>query len=538
MPSANVGYENVLGRHGHGRVGRRAVVVCVAAFAATAAFPRTAAAQDQAEGTAFSFDLLTETMRARAATRYEPPPRPGSAFATLGYDDWRLVQFRPERARWDTTGSDWRVQAFPLGWLYAEPVSLFEVTDGIARPMSFGTEDFRLNNDLPRRMPAGAALPGIAGFRLHYPLNRPDVRDEVAAFIGASYFRALGRGSQYGASARGIAVDTATDAPEEFPRFAAFWLERPGPGAEAVTVHAALDGPSLTGAYRFVIRPGAATEMDVTARLFFRDDIGELGIAPLTSMFLFAGRNRGGFDDYRPNVHDSNGLRIERSDGDVLWRPLNNPPVLAGSYFAETAPRAFGLCQRDRDFRSFQDPEARYERRPSVEVRPLGDWGAGAVRLVEIPSDLEVHDNIVAYWVPAEAARAGAAREFSYRLRWGDLPPDPGDALAHVHETRSGRAGATAEDAAAGTRKFVVDFRGGLLEAMPADAAVSPVADASGGSIVSLTCQRLAETGVWRLVLDVRPDPGARVIELSAHLAGFGRKLTEIWLHQWVRHEG
>lgn len=538
MPSATAESEIAPVRRGAGRVGRRAVVACGAACAALAALPRMAGAQDGAAGAPFSFDLLTETMRTLAAARHVPPPRPDSAFAALGYDDWRLVQFRPERARWDTTGSDWRVQAFPLGWLYAEPVSLFEVSDGIARPMPFGIEDFRLNNDLSLRMPADAALPGIAGFRLHFPLNRPDVLDEVVAFVGASYFRALGRGSQYGASARGIAVDTATDAPEEFPRFAAFWLERPAPGAEAVTVHAALEGPSLTGAYRFVIRPGAATEMDVTARLFFRDDIGELGIAPLTSMFLFAEKNRGAFDDYRPNVHDSNGLRIERSDGDVLWRPLNNPPVLAGSYFAETAPRAFGLCQRDRDFGNFQDPEARYERRPSVEVRPLGDWGAGAVRLVEIPTDLEVHDNIVAFWVPAEPARAGEAREFAYRLRWGDLPPDPGGTLAHVHETRSGRGGATAEDGAAGVRKFVIDFRGGLLDALPADAAVSPVAGAGGGAIVSVTCQRVAEAGVWRLVLDVRPEAGARVIELSAHLAGFGRKLTEIWLHQWVRDEG
>ena len=290
----------------------------------------------------FSFDLLSEQMRELSQGLYESHPVTEGFIDGLNYDDYRKIRFNDKAARWQDEGSDFRLAAFHMGWLFPEPVRIFEVADGVATEMVFSTDDFEYLNDLKDRVPDHYALPGVAGFRLNAQLNRPDKWDEVAAFLGASYFRALGRGSAYGLSARGLALNTGTQKGEEFPRFSRFYMERDPNGGPTLTIYAALESPSVTGAYRFVIEPGAETLMDVTCRLYFRQDVIELGIAPMTSMFLFSEKNRAGWDDYRPNVHDSDGLRIERADGNVIWRPLNNPPRLTGSYFNETAPRSFG----------------------------------------------------------------------------------------------------------------------------------------------------------------------------------------------------
>jgi glucans biosynthesis protein len=525
-----------------GSVSRRAFLAMSAALAPAAvvglggahAQETTAApAEPNAAPQQFSFDLLTEEMRVLSGSPHVTAPAPEGFLGELTYDDYRLIRFADARARWDEPGSNFRLGAFHMGWLFPEPVRLYEVAAGEATEMRFSTDDFEYLNELAERVPEHARLPGVAGFRLNYALNRPDKLDELAAFVGASYFRALGRNSAYGLSARGIALNTATDKGEEFPRFSRFYLERGAAGSHTITVYATLEGPSVTGAYRFVITPGAATTMDVTARIFFRQDVAELGIAPLTSMFLFSEKNRAEFDDYRPNVHDSDGLRILRSDGDIIWRPLNNPPQLTGSYFEEVAPRRFGLHQRDRAFDSYQDTGARYERRPSLEVEPLGDWGKGFVRLVEIPSDLEANDNIVAYWVPEAPAKAGDAREFSYRLHWGDLPHDPNEPLAWVHETRSGHGGFAGVEPKPGERKFVVDFKGGLLAQLDPESGVEPVVNVANAELSGAVIEKIAGTDIWRVVIDIAAADGA-VVELSAHVAGYGRKLTENWLYQWI----
>ncbi len=478
----------------------------------------------------FDFDILTAEMRARAKKAPAAPEQAELPLGPLGYDDYRLIAFKAERARWRGAETPFRLHAFHMGWLFEEPVRLYDLREGMARPMRFGTQDFDYRGRLSDKAGEMADLPGVAGFRLNAPLNRPDREDEMVAFLGASYFRALGRDSRYGLSARGVAIDTATSRAEEFPRFTRFWLET---GERAVTIYAALEGETLTGAYRLVVTPGRETEINVTARLFFRRAPEQLGIAPLTSMFLFSEKNRAAFDDYRPAVHDSDGLRIERRDGDVIWRPLNNPPRLASSYFGEESPRAFGLYQRDRAFEAYQDSGARYDRRPSLRVEPTGDWGRGAVRLVEIPTDLEANDNIVAFWVPEGKISAGDEREFSYRLLWGDLPLDPASEIAHVAETRAGAGGVSGVESTAGTRKFVIDLKGGALERLSGDAEVELKAEAHGGEITSRTLERIEASGQWRAVLDVSAAPNATV-ELTAHVAGYGRKLSESWLYQWI----
>lgn len=519
---------------------RHALAFLPAAFLATTALPRILRAQevnpaDVAAPQTFSFDLFSDVMREKAGREPESAPPLSDFLATLNYDDYQKIAFLPSHARWNYPGGDFRVHAFHMGWLFREPVAVFEVVDGMATPMGFTTDDFEYRHDLKARVPAGFKLPGVAGIRLHSPLNRPDVFDELITFVGASYFRALGRDNLYGLSARGLAVNTGLSSAEEFPRFSAFYLERPQPGVDHVTVYAALESASVTGAYRFVITPGEETVIDVTARLFFRTAVEQLGVAPLTSMFLYSDVNRIGFDDYRPQVHDSNGLRIEREDGDVLWRALNNPKALGSTFIGLTRPKSFGLYQRDREFQNYQDAEAHYERRPTCVIEPLGDWGEGSVRLVEIPSDLEVNDNIVAFWVPSGSIAAGDMREFAYRMRWGAMNEDDHGDLAIVHKTSAGHGGNAGTSEKPDSRKFVVDFRGGLLARLADDDGnVQPVVSISNGKAEVTTLSKVRGTNIWRLVVDVASEPGA-VVELSAHVAGYGRKLSEVWLFQWVR---
>ncbi len=509
-----------------------------AALMGTTALPRALFAQESQSvtprPTPFSFELLAEEMRVLAAQPAQPAVKvEGSFLNDLTYDDYRNIQFAPDRARWRGEGETFQMAVFHMGWLFNEPVTVFEVDGGMARELQFSTDDFLYHNGLDARIPLHEPLPGVAGVRLNTALNRPDVSDELIAFLGASYFRALGRGNSYGLSARGLAINTGMPAGEEFPRFTRFYMERPALHSEETVMYAALESESCTGAYRFVIRPGIETVIDVTARLFFRNAVDQIGIAPLTSMFLFSEKNREKFDDYRPNVHDSDGVLIERRDGDRLWRPLNNPPRLSGSYLGEMNPVSFGLYQRDRDFASYQDPAAQYEKRPSVRVEPVGDWGKGAVRLVEIPTDLEVNDNIVTFWVPEGKVAAGEARDFAYRLVWGALEPAPGLDVAYIYETRAGHGGVSGVENTEGTRKFVVDFKAGLLATLSEGAAIEPVVTISGGDVVTSVLQKIAGTDIWRLVLDVSGTQGA-IVEMGAHIRGYGRKLTETWLYQWI----
>ncbi|MCA1777643.1 MAG: glucan biosynthesis protein [Loktanella sp.] len=449
-------------------------------------------AAQSGEGEDFSFDALTESARAAATDPYEEPVVADDLFSSFDYDDYRMIRFRTERARWADTQGPWRLHAFHTGWLFGEPVSLFEIVDGKVVPMTFTTRDFEYLGELADRVPAETSLPGVAGFRLNGPLNHPARYDEIVSFLGASYFRALGRDNRYGLSARGLAVNTAGPEPEEFPRFSEFYIARDPQGGPVVTIYARLDGPSVT-------------------------------------------INRADYDDYRPRVHDSDGLRIVQQGGDVLWRPLNNPDRLSGAYFSEQNLTSFGLHQRARGFDAYQDASARYDLRPSLEVEPIGDWGPGFVRLVEIPTDLEVNDNIVAYFIPDGPVAAGDAREFSYRLRWGDLLTDPTEDIAHVVETRAGAGGVSGVEAALDERKFVVDFDGGVLSRLSVEDqdSITPVVTVSGGDLVFSTLEPIDEEGRWRMVVDVRADAGA-IVELSAHVAGFGRKLSEVWVCQWV----
>jgi glucans biosynthesis protein len=354
---------------------------------------------------------------------------------------------------------------------------------------------------------------------------KPDYADEVCAFLGASYFRSLAKGQGYGLSARGLAIDTAEPSGEEFPIFRAFWLERPAPGARSMVVNALLDSESVASAFRFTIRPGEETIFDVESVHYPRKDIAVAGIAPLTSMFMFDANNRVNVDDYRPCVHDSNGLAILSGRGEQLWRPVANPADLQISLFGETSPRGFGLLQRKRDFADYQDLEAHYEKRPSLWVEPIGDWGEGGIELVEIPSPREIHDNIVAFWRPKAPLQANGEYGFVYRLHWCWSPPDR-PPLPRIVDTRGGLAWDQKG------RLFVIDVVGDALKPLAGGAPPKLEVTTGKGKIENAVALPNPEIKGWRISFELIPD--GKFAELRARLLDGTTPLSETWVYRWT----
>jgi periplasmic glucans biosynthesis protein len=475
----------------------------------------------------FSAAMVRDRARALAAEAFGGDQALPEALAALEHEQYQSIRFRPEMALWHGLDFDVEAQFFHLGTRFRTPVHIYEVAEGVAREVLYQSQLFDFGDDLVLDLPKDL---GFAGFRLHYPLNRPDSLDELAVFLGASYFRALGRNQRYGISARGVAIDTGLPKAEEFPAFRRFWLERPGPEGDQLVLHALLDGPSLAGAYVFRLRPGKTTEMDVEASLFAREAVELLGIAPLTSMFLFGPNDQQDVDDVRPSVHDSEGLQIWSSSGEWSWRPLVNPEQLRLSLFSDTDLKGFGLMQRTRDFAGYQDLEARYDLRPSLWVEPLAPWGNGHVRLIEIPSPQEVYDNIVAFWVPKQPVEPGSEWNFQYRLHWCTEPPvrpDLGEAVA----TRVGGVGAVAEET--DRRKVMIDFVGGRLADIPAGVPVEAVISVVAGEVIEPIARKNGVTGGWRVLFDLRPG-GDGPVELRCVLRLADQTLTETWVYQWT----
>jgi glucans biosynthesis protein len=373
---------------------------------------------------------------------------------------------------------------------------------------------------------------GFAGLRIHHDAGGGSTGDEFAVFLGASYFRLIASGQEYGVSGRGIAVETGGDQPEEFPDFTEFWIVRPIPGGGDVTVLALLDGPSLTGAYRFRLRPGARTTVQVDAALFFRRRIGQLGVAPLTSMFLHGENGPRTFDDFRPEMHDSDGLLMVSADGEWSWRPLvNGRAAPRTTDYRMRTPRGFGLMQRDRRFGSYLDVQAMHERRPSMWVEPRGDWGQGVIQLYEFPSLEEYNDNIVAYWVPDRPLEAGTGLEYAYAITMLDAGTDLVP-MAHVAGTRIGSAERLRPTVPPSPERrfFVVDFEG---EGLPGHGArMSAEVAATAGVVIDPVVEHVPQTGGWRLYFEYRHD-GREPARLNAKLREGERVMTQTWRYSW-----
>lgn len=475
----------------------------------------------------FGHEQVVARARELAAAPFDAAAPAPSPLRPMSYDEWRQIRFRPEKALLANGGGPFRLQLFHLGFLYQRPVTVNVVSQGVPVPTPYAPSLFDFGTTKIDRAPADL---GFAGFRLHAPLNDPRVFDELISFLGASYFRVLGRGQRYGLSARGLAVNVGAAETEEFPVFREFWIETPEAAAERVVVHALLDGPSVTGAYEFRIYPGAETVVDVSATLFARRAVAKLGIAPLTSMY-FSGENdpRRLHEDYRPELHDSDGLLIQSGSGEWIWRPLRNPQAASISAFVETNVRGFGLMQRDRAFEHYQDLELEYHLRPSYWIEPREDWGEGMVELVEIPTADETNDNVVAYWTPKAPIEAGQTLRFGYRLlSLGARRLNPGGYALNTFQTEP-RARGSSETPAPGSRRFIVDFVGGELPYYLSDPGrVEIVPTIANGVVTRTFVVPNPETRGFRAAVDVQLPPG-QTGDLRAFLRAGPRALTETW---------
>ena len=469
----------------------------------------------------FTFDTLLEEAKRLAASAYAPQRNsPPTAIDKLSPEQYRSIHFNPDAGIWRAEKLPFRIELLRAAYNMPTSVSVAAVEDGVAKDVVATPAMFQMSGAIPAQL-SKVALP-LSGFRVRSRINSNKVWDEFLVFQGASYFRAVAKNLLYGLSARGLAINTGEPAGEEFPAFTHFWIERPGARASSIVIYALLESPSATGAYKFTVTPGVETRTEVELTLFPRTEMRVVGIAPLTSMFLFDETNRGHLDDYRPEVHDSDGLQITTKSGEQLFRPLANPLKLQVSAFTREMPQGFGLVQRSRAQSDFQDFDAQYERRPSAWITPKGDWGTGAVELVEIPSGRETNDNIVAFWRPAQPLTAGHPVQFAYTVTWSDEPPLP-KGLGKIVATRSGASIDRKR------RVFMLDIIGAgeKLDGLRLDLS------SSAGAISNATLVSNSELHGLRASFEIDPKD-AEVVELRLRVMRADTPVSETWLYRWT----
>ena len=476
------------------------------------------------------FDFETLRFRAKMLAAKPFVARPSTvpaALLKLSYDQYRLILFDEEQTHWRRDSVPFQLQFFHPGFVHDRAVQLHEVNGRTATPIPFSRGLF--NYGSLKLEGALADSTGFAGFRVLGNLGRADHPwDEVVSFVGASYFRALCANAIYGLSARGLAINTTEPDGEEFPVFEEFWIERPAAKAKQLVIYALMNSASVAGAYRFTVSPGAETVMQVKAVVYCRQNPRVLGLAPLTSMFWHGENSASNFGDFRPEVHDSDGLMLSTGAGEWIWRPLSNPKAARVTAFSDDNPRGFGLVQRDRKFESYQDLEADYHQRTSAWIEPVGAWGRGSVRLAELPAPDETHDNIVAFWSPDHLPPPGEPIEFEYKLHWflEQIHPPAGFAAS----TRSGVSRTHEPE----LQRFVVDFDGQYLRQQKADPAIEPTVDVGAGAKLAYqTLQKNPYNGTWRLGFGLKPDGRGQPVELRCFLHKQSHVLTETWSYLW-----
>jgi glucans biosynthesis protein len=512
--------------------GVSAGLAAAAASAAQAPAPESAAGLSLGAAQAFSFDELRAHAQALSKASYVEPAAPAADIVrTLSFDAIQNISFRPELTLWRRGPGKFPIRFFHLNRYVGLPVRIHIFDGKVSQEILYHARYFDYGDAaLASRLPENL---GFAGFRV---MSGRGSDTDWLAFQGASYFRAAGAQDQYGASARGIAVNTALSTREEFPRFTEFWLQPGADGSPTLTIFALLDGRSVTGAFAFQAREDNGVFMEVDAQLYAREDIERLGIAPLTSMFWYRANDLRRPLDWRPAIHDSDGLALWTGQGERVWRPLNDPAALQTNSFIDTHPKGFGLSQRDRDFDHYQDDGAFYERRPSIWVEPLDDWGSGAVQLVEIPTDDEIHDNIVAYWQPSTPVKQGSALRYRYRLYWQADDPLPAGGVARCVATRLGWGGVPGRARPKDQWKFVIDFEGGELASMKPRYDILPVVSLSRGKVLNPYSIKVVGSTRWRAIFDVAL-PGKDVLDLRCFLKLADQPLTETWVYQFFPPE-
>lgn len=468
----------------------------------------------------FSHDTVIALARQLAKEPFKESEKAPESLTKLDYSTYRAINFQQSESIWGDSPTRFSIQLFAPGFLFKDLVNIDVVENGWAYPVkvtesSFKTPDPSLGKIL-------AQVGKYAGMRLHYPINREDYKDEFIVFQGASYFRAVSEGQLYGLSTRGLAIDVAQPKGEEYPLFKHFWIERPSLYQKSIVVHALLDSKNVAGAYRLDIHPGSPTWIDIDVILFPRTDIQCVGLAPLTSMFMHSPMDAPDKADYRSAVHDSEALAMAKGNGEQIWRPLNNPHKLQVSSFVDENPLGFGLIQSHRRLDHYQDLEAKYHRRPSAWVEPLGNWGKGRVELVEIPSDSEANDNIVVFWRPEEGLKQGRRFSCSYRLSWPDDAPVRGDQVRIVRNAIGQKLFGDHEE-------IVVDYSHLSAEEIKN---IRIEATISKGRILESRIEPYPDINGARVFVHFDPED-ADLSELRVQLKKEDQPVAPTWLYRW-----
>jgi len=487
---------------------------------------------------AFSLDEVTAQARDLMNKPYVAPVNNlPPAFSDMQFADYQKLQPRADRFEWKDLDTPFRLSFYHQGMQFNSAVRINEITADGVQEIKYDPERFDFGG-LAFDRSATQAL-GYAGFRVLYPINQAGKLDEIMSFLGASYFRVIGKGQVYGLSSRGLAIDTAPPGGEEFPSFREFWIQRPAPQERQLVIYALLDSPRATGAYQFIVTPaGKDAVVDVQANIFVRGDIKMLGIAPLTSMFLYGPNQQSELKrGFRPAIHDSNGLALRTGSGEWLWRPLNNPRQLAISSFEMENPKGFGLLQRGREFSRYEDLKDRYDLRPSAWIEPQGQWGKGRVTLMEIPTPDETNDNIVAFWTPAAPTRRGQMLQFAYRMHWTTDEPalhDAGNAwVRQTFHTDSEQLQANLIRKLDGNSAFLIDFEGPALASLPAGTELRPrVSVGDNADLIDVGIEPNPATRGWRVSLRVRVKNPALPVEMRAALMQGEQPISETWSYQ------
>ena len=471
---------------------------------------------------AFSLDDVSAKAKELAGQKYEAPrSNLPNEFREMKFADYQKIRFRNEKAEWADQNTPFKLSFYHQGMHFDTPVKINEVTADNVQEIKYDPSRFDFGD--VKFDPKATEQLGYAGFRVLFPINKGDKQDEILTMLGASYFRVVGKDQVYGLSARGMAIDTALPSGEEFPRFTEFWIERPKPGDKHLVIFALLDSPRATGAYRLILRPGTDTVVDVKSQMFLRDKVSKLGVAPLTSMFLFGANQPSKVLNYRRELHDSSGLSIHAGNGEWIWRPLNNPKHLSVSNFFVENPRGFGLLQRGRNFSHYEDLDDNYDKRPSAWIEPEGDWGKGSVDLVEIPTADETNDNIVAFWSPEKLPEVGQPLDVSYRLHWtlDDAAFHSPDS-AWVKQTLRSTGDVKQSNLIRqpdGSVAYLVDFEGPSLKKLPPDAPVrSQVSVGDNAELVENSVRYNEHTKGWRLTLRMKIKDAGKPTEMRAAL--------------------
>ena len=473
---------------------------------------------------------IVDAARTSATESYEQDDHGlNSKLKEIDYTTYRSIRFKPEQSLWHGE-NDYELQFFHPGFLYEYPVTIHTIGES-NKPerLAFNSDMFNYDGSASGLAGLTDEKSGFAGFRVHYPIKNEEYKDEFAVFLGASYFRLVGKNQVYGISARGLAIDTALAKGEEFPHFTEFWIIEPSKG-KPITIYARLESPSVAGAYKFVIQPDIDTSVKVESWLFARDDVNKLGIAPFTSMFLYGENTEKRHDDYRPEVHDSDGVLMVTHADEEIWRPLTNPARLQVTSLSDANPKGFGMLQRDGKWDNYLDAEANYHLRPGLWVTPEAGFEKGRLEVVEIPTKSEIHDNIVAFWTPEKPFKAGESLYFAYELKTVEQNPFVSE-LASVVRTRQGKAVLPGDefkdDALSTTRQFSVDF------SAPSDIAfdnesMKLVVQGTNGTISQQRLYPVADGQEWRATFFVKPKE-KQTVDMRAYIEKDGKRVSEVW---------